>query len=303
MLYTHRVLRDLGFTVRPTGATPFHLLRSKTVAELDQLDLTLWDRKSYFDPACGLSRREFFHLITSPATFVPDDARRRKGGGLMAGRVILIEGLDLAGKSTLVRNLQTELTRRGIPVRVSRNALCPDNPIAPVADALRRNPGAGLLETGGMFLASHLWDARNFEPPPEGEIHVQDSCWMRTLAHHTFHETPRIPELLRAAAASFPRFDVAIFLTADLVERRRRLEQRECEHPGSNDANDHLVINDPDCYLGLEKVLQRLAAGLATARTVQTTGVPEAALVHRVWELLFRPRVDIREHMAVEANS
>ena len=66
----------------------------------------------------------------------------------MAGRVILIEGLDLAGKSTLVRNLQAELTRRGIPVRVSRNALCPDNPIAPVADALRRDPNAGLLETG-----------------------------------------------------------------------------------------------------------------------------------------------------------
>jgi hypothetical protein len=77
VLYTHRVLRDLGFTVRPTGATPFHRLRSKPVAELDQLDLTLWDRKSFFDPACGLSRREFFHLITSPGTFVPEDG---KGG-------------------------------------------------------------------------------------------------------------------------------------------------------------------------------------------------------------------------------
>jgi radical SAM superfamily enzyme YgiQ (UPF0313 family) len=75
VLYTHRVLRDLGFTVRPTGATPFHLLRSKTVAELDQLDLTRWDRKSFFDPACGLTRREFFHLITSPNTFVPDGGK------------------------------------------------------------------------------------------------------------------------------------------------------------------------------------------------------------------------------------
>ena len=72
VLYTHRVLRDLGFTVRPTGATPFHLLRSKSVAELDQLDLSRWDRKSFFDPACGLSRQEFLHLITSPATFMTD---------------------------------------------------------------------------------------------------------------------------------------------------------------------------------------------------------------------------------------
>ena len=73
VLYTHRVLRDLGITARPTGSTPFDLLRSKTVEELDQLDLTRWDRKTFYDPACGLSRREFFHLIASPATFVPDE--------------------------------------------------------------------------------------------------------------------------------------------------------------------------------------------------------------------------------------
>ncbi|MBL8793292.1 MAG: hypothetical protein JNM56_05260 [Planctomycetia bacterium] len=72
VLYTHRMLRDCGFTVRPTGATPFHLLRSMSVAELDQLDLSRWDRKSYFDPACGLTRREFFQLITSPGTFMPE---------------------------------------------------------------------------------------------------------------------------------------------------------------------------------------------------------------------------------------
>jgi thymidylate kinase len=221
----------------------------------------------------------------------------------MPGRIILIEGLDLAGKSTLVRNLQVELTRRGIPVRVSRNALCPDNPIAPVADALRRDPGAGLLETGGLFLASHLWDARNFEPPPEEVIHIQDSCWLRTLAYHTFHETPRIPELLSAAVASFPRFDAAVFLTADLVERRRRLEQRESEEPGSNDVNDHLVINDPDSYLGLERVLQRLAAVFAAAMTIPTTCVPESALVQQVLKLALRPGLDVREYMSVEAHS
>ena len=75
VLYTHRVLRNLGFTTRPTGATPFHLLWPKSVAELDQLDLVTWDRKSFFDPACGLTRREFLHLITSPGTFVPDDIK------------------------------------------------------------------------------------------------------------------------------------------------------------------------------------------------------------------------------------
>src|SRR5437763_13959490 len=111
----------------------------------------------------------------------------------MAGRVVLIEGLDLAGKSTLVRNLQAELTRQGIPVRVSRNALCPDNPIAALADQVRRDPGAGLVETGALFLAAHLWDARPFNLPPDGAVHIQDSCWLRTLAYPTWRHTPAIP--------------------------------------------------------------------------------------------------------------
>jgi radical SAM superfamily enzyme YgiQ (UPF0313 family) len=72
VLYTHRVLRELGFTVRPTGATPFHGLGRLSAEELDRTDLARYDRKSYFDPACGLSQREFFRLIAFPETFTPD---------------------------------------------------------------------------------------------------------------------------------------------------------------------------------------------------------------------------------------
>lgn len=75
VLYTHRVCLDLGFTVRPTGATPFHLLRHMTVDQLDQLDLTRWDRKSFFDEACGLSLSDFYRMIVSPGTFFESVAR------------------------------------------------------------------------------------------------------------------------------------------------------------------------------------------------------------------------------------
>jgi thymidylate kinase len=45
----------------------------------------------------------------------------------MDGKVILIEGLDLAGKSTLVRNVRDELTRRGLtqPGRVFQITIRP----------------------------------------------------------------------------------------------------------------------------------------------------------------------------------
>lgn len=72
VFYTHQLLLDLGFVPRPTGATPFFKLRSKSVAELDAMDLTRWDRKSYFDPRCGLSQAEFLQMITAPRAFRPE---------------------------------------------------------------------------------------------------------------------------------------------------------------------------------------------------------------------------------------
>jgi len=207
---------------------------------------------------------------------------------MMAGRIILIEGLDLAGKSTLVRNLQAELTRRGVPVRVSRNALCPENPIAALADQVRRDPHAGLVETGSLFLAAHLWDARRFTPPPDGTVHLQDSCWLRTLAYHTWKGTPAIPDQLSGAAGCFPRFDVVVFLTAEIGERRRRLAQRERDQPGSNDANDHLVQSDPQGYSRLEQLLWQLTHVYTKATRVETTGIPDGGLIPLVVEMLIQ---------------
>jgi radical SAM superfamily enzyme YgiQ (UPF0313 family) len=73
ILYTHHFLRDLGFEVRATGSTPFWKLRRMSVAELDDTDLVCWDRKSFYDPSCGLSPREFHQIITAPTAFVEDE--------------------------------------------------------------------------------------------------------------------------------------------------------------------------------------------------------------------------------------
>ena len=69
LLYTLKVLTDLGIKPRFTGSTPFWKLAAMSVAELDALELHRWDRKSYYEPRCGLSYREFYQLITSPSSF------------------------------------------------------------------------------------------------------------------------------------------------------------------------------------------------------------------------------------------
>ncbi len=72
IFYSIEFLQNKGFKVRPTGSTPFWRLARMTVEELDSTDLRCWDRKTYYDPRCGLSYREFYSLVTEPATFEAD---------------------------------------------------------------------------------------------------------------------------------------------------------------------------------------------------------------------------------------
>lgn len=76
IFYTLQRLLDLGLKPRPTGSTPFWKLRGMTVEDLDLLDLSQWDRKTYYEPRSGLSYAEFLRLIHEPAATV------RELGGL-----------------------------------------------------------------------------------------------------------------------------------------------------------------------------------------------------------------------------
>jgi hypothetical protein len=62
---------------------------------------------------------------------------------------------------------------------------------------------------------------------------IQDSSWLRTVALHAHHKTPVIPDVLASISTNFPRFDAAVFLTADLAERRRNSRSASMNSPGA----------------------------------------------------------------------
>jgi hypothetical protein len=85
-----------------------------------------------------------------------------------------------------------------------------------------------------------------------------------------------VADLLEEAARGFPRFDAALYLTAGLETRRRRLEARLREAPADVDHLDHAVVRDPDGFVALDGLLQRLAVGLAGADILDTTDLTSA---------------------------
>lgn len=183
------------------------------------------------------------------------------------GRLILVEGLDLAGKSTLIKRLQSHYQKAGWKVTVSHGDLCPENPVAKVTrDMMRWDPDFTPAEGGPLFLASHLWDLRNFRrPTAENEVHIQDSCALRSLAFEKVVGRPHFVDLFQDVVNRLPRFDAAFVLTASLSTRRRRYQTREL-----NDLHDQFMFKDPVSFSRIDSELLHLAVKHTGARLVET---------------------------------
>jgi len=209
------------------------------------------------------------------------------GDGYMdKGCMMLVEGLDLAGKSTLTKSLVTELIKQGKEVSYARNAFVPHNPIAQKADMLRRQDHISLQETGGLFLAAHLYDALVFEYPKPDAYHIQDSCWLRTLAYNTMYETRFIPELVSACHQFQPKFDIVIYLTASDKARRERVLKRALESE-ENDTADYLSwINPTKLRKNDEILFEQTIKFYPQTRKIDTTDMSPDQVLQKALHLI-----------------
>lgn len=188
--------------------------------------------------------------------------------------MILVEGLDLAGKSTLIEGLRQHFGR----TRVLNGQFCSNNPSGKVArELVRWDEGFGGLEAGSLFLSSMLWDARHFVPPAPGEVHLQDSCWLRTLAFEQLFGSIPIARMMEEQGRRFPRFEKAFFLTASLAERERRFRSRS-----QNDLHDLMAFRKPDKFLAIERRLRDLVIEWEAGVVIETDGLSPAQVLSRV---------------------
>lgn len=189
-----------------------------------------------------------------------------------SGPVVLVEGLDLAGKSTLVGFLKNELRKYYEYVHYSKNSLVRENSIARFADAERKKPEVPLSETCPLFIAAHLYDAHLFTAPAVREVHLQDSSWMRTLAFNSVRENNVYLPLLIDTAATQPVFDLVIYLTASIKVRQQRIKHRESAQRGENDHSDYLVYTNPELFKRNDEALYDVAVKYCAAvETIDTS--------------------------------
>lgn len=148
---------------------------------------------------------------------------------------ILIEGLDLAGKSTVCRRFVAQA--RGSWV-VRRNSLIKDNRIYALADELRRADALPDEPLGWLYLAALRADLAQLggsQPDSERDILQDSTILVRSVAHHAARGRTELVRQFTALVPELPRFDHAFVCVADRETRLRRLAKRRPENLGPDD--------------------------------------------------------------------
>ncbi|MDQ0700904.1 hypothetical protein [Streptomyces sp. W4I9-2] len=144
---------------------------------------------------------------------------------------VLIDGLDLSGKTTLTAALAAELEARGRTVVEHRGFLAERHPARRLLKMLPlvRQPDSTLVTTA-YLTAGYVLDSllvRAVASEPAGTVLIQDGYVDRTVAFGMAGG----PYLAAVLALRWPRvfapFDVAVYLHASAEARRARLGMRE----------------------------------------------------------------------------
>ncbi|MFF4403817.1 hypothetical protein [Streptomyces sp. NPDC001404] len=158
---------------------------------------------------------------------------------------ILVDGLDLSGKTSLVGSLVEEFTAHGHRAVRHRGLLAEHHPARRLLKKLPlvRQPDSAFV-TSAYLLAGYVLDAALVEhdpPRPTDAVIVQDGYVDRTVAFGMAGG----PYLGAALALRWPHafaaFDVAVYLHAPIEVRRERLATRV-----KPDAVDIRGVEDPD---------------------------------------------------------
>ncbi|MDP4510351.1 nucleoside/nucleotide kinase family protein [Nonomuraea turcica] len=157
---------------------------------------------------------------------------------------ILIDGLDLSGKTTLVAALAQELQKRGHAAVRHRGMLAQHHPLEPLLKRLPlvRQPDSAFITTA-FLTAGYALDALlvAVDPPePRQAVIIQDGYVDRTVAFGMAGGPYLAAALALRWTGLFAAFDVAVYLHAPVEERRRRLAVRS-----KPDAVDIRGVQDP----------------------------------------------------------
>ena len=179
---------------------------------------------------------------------------------------IYLEGLDLAGKSTVCRRLRDRCGN----FEIRNNCLLRSNPLHLAADRLRKANSIDDASLGYLYYGALLYDLEQIrnEPAPDANVLQDSTILLRSLAFHSVSGNTDLAENFRSKLAEHPKFDRSFFLTCTPDVRQQRLAGRASR--GNTNPEDFLISSNPDLFFTMEGELRRLAVEYFDATVIDT---------------------------------
>ena len=169
---------------------------------------------------------------------------------MIKNATIYVEGLDLAGKSTVCRLLHDKL---GAEMR--SKSLITDNLLCQQARMYRQTDILNSEVIGWFYYGALAADLLRYRRPEQ--LVIQDSTILvRSLALHRVMQHHRLADHFEAMLELHPRFEVAVVLTASQEVRLKRFEGRIGR--GNDSRGDYLIRTDPELFWKIESLIQTI---------------------------------------------
>lgn len=189
---------------------------------------------------------------------------------------ILISGIDLVGKTTLLHNLSNALQQQGFDVTENDHELVKTHLSRKVLELMINDPRIHekgeegrnhSLEINAMLAMNMIIDSVFYQLPPE-KIVIQDSYWQRIVAFNKVNKLPYIAEVLASHARKrmLFAFDINLMLTASIEVKRERYKTKK-----DVDSIDEQVFTNSDLVVKFEQELERIMEKEPNYFKIETT--------------------------------
>lgn len=185
-------------------------------------------------------------------------------------KYILIEGTDMAGKTTTASNF---LNGRSEAWGLRHNSLLDTpNRLGTTVDQMTESRDYDKTAINLAYAASVLIDIDLFEWPQVNTIQESASI-VRSIAYAHVNNDKEVESILMKYLDRMPEFDRAFYLAASHTSRLSRLALR-----GMQSKNDKLIVRDPKRFFAIDNIAKNIAIDKFSAQVIDTSEMTEAVV-------------------------
>ncbi|HPT66379.1 MAG TPA: hypothetical protein PK257_03695 [Candidatus Woesebacteria bacterium] len=192
-----------------------------------------------------------------------------------------IEGMDLAGKSTVANKIADKSVLEWV---INNKKLNQSNPLYDFAIEQGKKNIHNSDTMGYLYLIALIEDLRIFKH--ETNIIQDSTLLLRSLNYYkTLSKNDDLVDAFTSLVPKHPKPDKSFYLTADIDTRRNRLENRISSKPKKITTMDMLIKNDPEKFIRLDKSLMDLSVNYFNSYVIDTSKMSETEVVEKMMDI------------------